>query len=201
MGKYCYVYMLNPVEYFEEVDYSYRAIHKETETGKLLNNIAGNQKHGSYLTTVALAIYGVKNIENDKIQNNFGDQYNPKNVGRDPFFMICEERIGYLYDVITGNKYECADEINSKDIMYSKNLRLKTSTEIPPSTVVNLLKSLSKDEIERYCIGVKNLNAAIKKGYIIDMERQKNKKTQKQNDENFIKKFSKIYKKNKKLGG
>ncbi len=183
MGKFYYVGMLNPIWYYIETK------HMKTETGKLLENVAGNISLGSYQPS-ALAIYGVKKETKQKLVDGFFGHHWQKYIDYDPFFMICEDKGNYLSEVITGYNYAKGDSNN----WYSEKLRIETVREVTPTAVANLLKSLSRDEIQRYCNGINNLNVAIRNGYYKDMERMRNETIQKQADEDFVRNFKRTYK-------
>lgn len=189
MGKYHYVCMKNRLA-FQDDQHNYH----ETETKKETSKFAENLSMGSYQPT-ALAIKNVKfETSTIHVQGRFGER--KKSFSNYyPFFMICEEKDNMLEDIITGKKYTKKDNSGSYyyDFVDSNKLVLCIVSDIPTSKVVEALKSLSKNDIERYKTGSDNLDKAVAYGYQLDQIRIRNEKKQNQDDESFIKNFKNKY--------
>ena len=189
MGKYHYVCMKNRLA-FQDDQHNYH----ETETKKETSKFAENLSMGSYQPT-ALAIKNVKfETSTIYVQGRFGER--KKSFSNYyPFFMICEEKDNMLEDIITGKKYTKKDNSGSYyyDFVDSNKLVLCIVSDIPTSKVVEALKSLSKNDIERYKTGSDNLDKAVAYGYQLDQIRIRNEKKQNQDDESFIKNFKNKY--------
>ncbi len=179
MGKYCHGYMFNATRY-----YNSELNGKETETAKLLKNIAHNRNIGCYKPS-ALSILGVKTRLRGI--SEVKDILNP--IIPIPFFPIFEEKGNYLEDIITGRKYEFLKCSNAYAQVYSSELKLRPVDEIPPTEVAETLKSLSNIHINRYVRLMDSLENAIAIGYNRDLEAIREAEIKKQNDISFIKDF------------
>ena len=189
MGKYYYVCMKNRLQFCDDQNK-----YHETVTSEETSKFAGNLSLGCYEPN-ALAIKNVKyEVRTRTVQARYGLR-NENYSSCFPFFMICEDKTDFLEDVITGKEYI---KKNSKgpyyyDFVDSDKLILSIAKEIPVSKVVELLKSLNKDDITRYKVGSDNLDIAIAYGYKMDQIRIKNEKKQTQDNESFIKNVKNNY--------
>lgn len=162
-----------------------------TETGNLLKNVSTSISLGYYEPSVA-ALPRVKLTEKKRQSKFLGISYTEKYSEYDPFFIICENNKDFLEDVITGRKYIKQPNTNSNNVNSDK-LVLRTISQIPTSRVAELLKSLSKDDVERYRARLLELEKAIRIGYQRDIERLNKEKRQTQNNEEYIKNFKNRY--------
>ena len=85
---------------------------------------------------------------------------------------------------------EVKKDYNSR---YYDTLKFAKVEEVPSAEVVEQLKSLSDNDIERYADALSKLEEAVSIGYHEDMERMNAVEEQKRKDEEFIKNFSKKF--------
>ena len=187
MGKYYYVDIVNSLYYHDELN-SYQ----QTETSKQIANIANRTSLG-YSEPYGLALTGIKKCEKRKKEKGiFGLTYINTSIVYEPVFIICEEKDDHLEEVITGRKYELYRQ-NSYNTKKCEKLVLRTVKEIPSSKVVEMLKELSNEDLNRFSSGIKNLEQAIYIGYKKDIARENNAKIQQENNDAYIKSFRNKY--------
>lgn len=111
----------------------------------------------------ATFLKNIKAVTKNRSEYLFGVVYQNKYIDYDAVPIICEqEESGYLTDIITGKKYRLStDYFNA----VSSSIILKIVDEIPSRVVVNILKSLSNEDIARYQKSINNLEYAMKIGY------------------------------------
>lgn len=194
MGKFFYVSMNNAKYFYDEFNK-----YESTETGKKINNIVTNISLG-YSEPSALALLNIKETYKKKEKKRLlGISIQQKVLEYEPFFIICEDLGDYLQEIITGKKYQ------KKEMMYineiCNSLKLSIVREIPSTKVVEMLKSLSNKDIQRFVIGMKKLDSAILDGYYMDIQRIENNKRQQKENEDYINTFRKRYGNNNKPKG
>ena len=188
MGIYYYVEMMNPLYYCDD-----NSRYQKTETGKLLENIAGNCSLG-YSEPSALALHGIKSKPcTRKKKGLLGIEYTESYSVDYPFFIICEENGNYLEEVVTGKRYEKITNYGYGNENYSDKLKLRIVRELPTSRVAEILRGLSEYELRGIQRKMNELDRGITTGYQYDMQRIRREKAQKDSDDSYIKSFRKKY--------
>ena len=163
MEKYYYVVHANQEHYLDENGFSFR-----TDTFKRITQCGYYRPINSNKT--AFSLNNVKEIEKEIINKGIlGIRYVEKFTAYDSFFIICADHGNFLEDVITGRQYEeVKKDYNSR---YYDTLKFAKVEEVPSAEVVEQLKSLSDNDIERYADALSKLEEAVSIGYHEDMER------------------------------
>lgn len=174
MSKYYYVTVSNPWRYSDAGTnnyYKYPCKHcpvGETETGKLFRNIVissfDDESH-EYCN----ALVNVKAVQKERKYKGFlGITRTEIYYEYLPFPIICEEKDGYLIEVITGNQYEKEDR-GFLNWEFSQNLKFRPREEISSEKVVDYLKGLTCGDISRFRNKMYELERAVYDGYQKDM--------------------------------
>lgn len=172
MGKYYYANLVN----------SFGQIFK----------VANIKSLGSYEPPAIFLRYVIEKKQIEETKGLFGIKTTVEKKYYTEFPMLFEqEEEGYLTDIITGHKYQI-----SKKNIEDKNkptIILSISKEILPSELVNSLKRLSNEDIERYKYAVDSLEKQINYGYMEYTQEEQRKAEILRQDEQFIEQFKKIY--------
>lgn len=176
MSKYYYVTVSNPWRYGDTgSSYYYNfpckncpGYETETETGKLFKDIVMYSFDNEWYE-YCNALLSVKAVQKEIIVRGFlGIKHKEVYYEYRPFPIICEEKDGYLIEVITGNKYE-REESWHGTWEFSQNLKFFAQREVSASEVKQKLEGLTCGDISRFRNKMYELERAVYDGYQKDM--------------------------------
>ena len=184
MSKYCYVNIVDPCKFDYPEDFM-----KDKKPSMLVSNYVSNY----FPFEEGQGVLTLNDVKERKVRgrtkDRFGFPYTYDYSIYDPVTIICEDQGEYLEEIITGRKYESIRELDYRKIKPSDKLRFRPMYTVAPRKIVEIIKGLSNEDLERFRIGMINLENAVYLQYENEIEKYKEYQRQRQREEAFIKRF------------